>query len=147
MQNRTISVAALVIMSGETLLSVRKRDTTSFILPGGKLEQGESAAQAAVREVHEELGLRVSPQELSLLGRFRAAAANEADRMVSSSVYVFSDLRRSIDPALVAAAAEIEELAWMPLRSLPADTARRQLAPLTREHVVPALLGVLEART
>ncbi|MDQ4110455.1 MAG: NUDIX domain-containing protein, partial [Actinomycetota bacterium] len=39
------------------MLTVRKNGTTKFMLPGGKLEPGESAAEAAVREVAEELGV------------------------------------------------------------------------------------------
>lgn len=39
--------------------------------PGGKLEPGETPAQAAVREVFEESGLRVLEDDLVLLGRIR----------------------------------------------------------------------------
>ncbi|AWB87783.1 8-oxo-dGTP diphosphatase [Mycetocola zhujimingii] len=39
--------------------------------PGGKLEPGETPAQAAVREVFEESGLRVIEDDLVLLGRIR----------------------------------------------------------------------------
>ncbi|WP_029088127.1 NUDIX hydrolase [Brevibacterium album] len=142
-QNRTIAVAALVIMAGENLLTVRKHGTTSFILPGGKLEAGETAAEAVVREVSEELGLSVSGDEIGLLGRFTAGAANEPDHVVESSVFVFSDLRQDFDPAALIGEAEIAELAWMPLRELPEDTPERQVAPLTRDHVVPALLEAM----
>ncbi|GAA2105515.1 NUDIX domain-containing protein [Brevibacterium salitolerans] len=140
LQDRTIVVAALAIVSGGELLTVRKRGTTSFMLPGGKLEPGETAAEAVVREVEEELGLSVGPEEIVPVGRFSAAAANEPGHVVQSSVFTFADAHRVLDPARLRATAEIEELAWLPLHALPADTAERQLAPLTREHVVPALL-------
>jgi 8-oxo-dGTP diphosphatase len=39
--------------------------------PGGKLEPGETAAQAAVREVFEEAGLRINEADLIPLGRIR----------------------------------------------------------------------------
>ena len=48
---------------GRTLLLVN-RDTGGFMLPGGALDPGESAAAAVVREVREETGLVVCPSHL-----------------------------------------------------------------------------------
>ena len=42
------------------LLLVRRCDSGAWELPGGRVDVGETAAQAAVREVAEEAGLRVS---------------------------------------------------------------------------------------
>src|SRR3954454_5493889 len=39
------------------------------VAPGGKLDAGESAGVAAIREVREAVGLRVDPSALVLLGR------------------------------------------------------------------------------
>jgi 8-oxo-dGTP diphosphatase len=69
------------------VLSVRKRGTDRFMLPGGKPEPGESPADAAAREVAEELGVVVPVEELVLLGRFEAAAANEPGHTVRSTVF------------------------------------------------------------
>lgn len=40
----------------------------NFVGPGGKLEPGESPAEAAVREVEEESGVRVHPADLEARG-------------------------------------------------------------------------------
>src|SRR5699024_9883355 len=48
------------------LLTVRKQGTSRFMLPGGKLDPGEDAQQAAVREVAEELGLTIDSGDLTL---------------------------------------------------------------------------------
>ena len=54
----TIGVAVAVLKSGQILL-VKREDFAIWALPGGGIESGESIAQAAVREVCEETGLRV----------------------------------------------------------------------------------------
>jgi len=126
-----ITVAAVVFRdAGGRMLAVRKRGTDRFLLPGGKLEPGESPAEAAAREVQEELGVRVTPDELTLLGEFEAAAANEPDHVVRSTVFTH--------PAAITpyAAAEIAELRWASLEELSSDPS---VAALTRDHVVPAL--------
>ncbi len=112
------------------VLTVRKRGTRRFMLPGGKPEGDETPDQTAVRECAEELGASLEPASLRLLGRFEAAAANEPGHRIESTVLVYPDLPPH------ARAAEIAELRWLdPTAPLPAD-----LAPLLADHVVPALL-------
>lgn len=54
----TLGAAAVVLRDGEVLL-IKRRDFEVWALPGGGIEAGESAAQAAVREVREETGIEV----------------------------------------------------------------------------------------
>ncbi|WP_276606443.1 NUDIX domain-containing protein [Nocardioides sp. GY 10127] len=121
-------LAAVAFVCDGALLTVRKAGTERYLLPGGKLEPGESPLQAAVREVAEEIGLDV--EELTELGVYSAAAANEPGRSLVSTVYV-GELTG--EPR---ACGEIAELRWSSLVAPPAD-----LAPLLAEHVVPALLA------
>ncbi len=126
-----VTVAAVVLRDAAgRVLSVRKAGTTRYILPGGKIEPGESPAEAALREVAEELAVELAPEALVPLGAFEAAAANEADHVVRSTVFTH--------PARVrpAASAEIAELRWASLDELATDET---VAALTRLHVVPAL--------
>ena len=115
------------------LLLVRKRGTHAFMLPGGKVEPGETHPEAAVREVREEIGLSLSPDQLGLLGHWTAGAANEPGLLISSEVFTAPLVG---EPA---AAAEIEELRWLPLR--PDAVHAPRLSPMLVEHVIPALLG------
>ncbi|TDD94803.1 NUDIX hydrolase [Jiangella asiatica] len=124
-------VAAVCFLDDRSrVLTVRKRDTAAFMLPGGKLEPGEDAAAAALREVHEEIGVRLRAADLTELGRWTAAAANEPDAGVAATVYTASL------PAPPVAAREIAELRWMHPAHDGAD-----VAPLLRDHVFPALAG------
>ncbi len=125
-----IRVSAVVLRDANgAVLTVRKRGTDRFMLPGGKPEQGEDAATTAARECREEIGVDLHPGTLVPLGVFRAAAANEAGYQVEGAVFAYAGL---VEPA---AAAEIAELRWLdPRGPLPGD-----LAPLLRDRVLPAL--------
>lgn len=136
-----IRVSALVLLHPHEplLLMVRKEGTTSFMLPGGKPEPGESPEATIVREISEELGLTLETDRLSPLGTFAADAANEADHRVIGDVFCYEGLPAELNVERINHQAEIAEAAWFPYAPMPADTAERQFAPLTRLKVIPAL--------
>jgi 8-oxo-dGTP pyrophosphatase MutT (NUDIX family) len=51
----------------EVLIGTRRDDKTKLVLPGGKLDKGETPHEAAVRELKEETGIRA--KSLTKLGR------------------------------------------------------------------------------
>jgi len=53
-----LGVTVAVIEQGQILL-IQREDFKVWALPGGKVEQGESVAQAGIREVREETGIEV----------------------------------------------------------------------------------------
>lgn len=59
-----VASLAAVFDEEERLLVMDRSDGTGWGLPGGKLNVGESTAEAAVREVREETGVEVRPAEL-----------------------------------------------------------------------------------
>jgi 8-oxo-dGTP diphosphatase len=127
-QAATIEIAAAVVLNGDgELLLVRKRGTSAFMQPGGKIEPDEAPVDALVRELREELGMVIDPGDPVYLGRFSAQAANEPDALVVAELF---ELVVDIDPV---PAAEIEEMIWVSPES-PEELA---LAPLTRDAVLP----------
>lgn len=115
------------------VLNVRKRGTTSLMLPGGKHEPGEDPRDTAVREFVEELGISLDVATLTPLGVFSASAANEPGHTVEATVFEHPFL---IEAASAQPCAEIEYLEWVD----PAQ-ARPDMAPLNTEFVFPALLA------
>ena len=57
--------AVLLDESGENVLLTRRADNGQWCLPGGRVEPGESVAEACVREVREETGIQVQVVRLT----------------------------------------------------------------------------------
>jgi 8-oxo-dGTP pyrophosphatase MutT (NUDIX family) len=126
---RIIVSAVCVYDAAGRLLTVRKRGTDRFMHPGGKPEPGESALQAAARELQEEVGIVVDPRELELMGVWLAQAANEAATEIEATVFTAPGVWEAHPSA------EIAEIRWLDLSAeLPDD-----LAPLLTDHILPAL--------
>jgi 8-oxo-dGTP diphosphatase len=121
-----IAAALLIGADGRTLL-VRKRGTQAFMQPGGKIDAGESAAEALVRELYEELGLVIAQEHAQFLGEFSAVAANEPGFEVNCQLYQLH-VEQEVVPA-----AEIEEIIWVDASSID----HLHLAPLTRDSILP----------
>jgi 8-oxo-dGTP pyrophosphatase MutT (NUDIX family) len=82
------AVALVVVpgVNGEPAFLLTRRERTlnhhggQFALPGGRIDAGESAADAARRELHEELGVRLEPD----------AVLGELDDFATRSGYVIT---------------------------------------------------------
>jgi 8-oxo-dGTP pyrophosphatase MutT (NUDIX family) len=129
-----VRVSAVLVTDERGLaLLVRKAGTELFMQPGGKPEPAESALDAAVRELAEEVGVQVPPARLRSLGRFRAAAANEIGHQVVADAFALVLSAGEADASV--ARAEIAEAVW----ATPRQMAAMPLAPLTRDHLLPLL--------
>ncbi|CAL8896014.1 NUDIX hydrolase [Kocuria varians] len=113
-------------------LTVRKRGTGMFMFPGGKPEADETPREAGIREVREELGLELPPEDLVLVGEWHTDAANEPGHALHSHVFLSTvPLTETPIPA-----AEIEELRWQPLDGV---DGVEDLAPLSRWYALPVV--------
>ena len=122
-----VSAAVIVDEAGRVLV-VRKQGTSMFMQPGGKPEAGESPAQTLVRELAEEVGLRLDEADLAPVGEFSAPAANEPGFEVVADVF-----RVDIGDQTPVAAAEIAELRWVTR----AEASEIDVAPLAAAYFLP----------
>src|SRR6516165_10072820 len=104
--HREILKVGLAVTDMDRLLVVRKKGTSSYILPGGKPENGESDLQALAREIEEELGCQLNPATIVFLGCFSDTAAEMANTRVTVRLYGAQLLG---DPS---PRSEIETLKW-----------------------------------
>lgn len=98
-------IASAVITHEGKVLLVRRRvkeGSLSWQFPGGEVEAGESAGQAAVREVREETGLNV--EDLEVLGK--RIHPNTGRMMVYVACSVISGRAQVIDDD------ELDSLTW-----------------------------------
>lgn len=134
--SRIIRIAAALLLNANGLtLLVRKRGTTAFMQPGGKIEAHELPVHALARELEEELDLQIDPAQAIFLGQFSAPAANEPGFVVQADIF-----QLTID-AQVTPAAEIEEVIWID----PATDPVIELAPLTQDVILPFYRASLTA--
>ncbi|RAX15453.1 NUDIX domain-containing protein [Pseudarthrobacter sp. AG30] len=133
MKDRIVVSAVCVFDDAGRLLTVRKRGTAMFMHPGGKPEPGETAVQAAARELAEEVGIVVPPQELELMGVWVADAANEAATDIEATVFLAPGTWQA-NPA-----AEIAEIRWLDYAGRDGACLPADLAPLLTDHILPVL--------
>lgn len=128
----------VVVLDGRDRVAVHQRAAWKDVWPsrwdlcfGGVLDAGESWVAAAARELAEEAGLVVGPEQLERLG----AGRYEDDRVrEQAEVY----LVRSDEP-LTFADGEVAAADWVPLAGLGEWLAAHDVVPDSRALVVPLL--------
>ena len=138
--HRVVNVCAVAIRNRDGLvLTVRKRGSDGFMMPGGKPEPGETPVQTACREVNEEIGLTPDPSRMHHRGLLEAAALTEAGFTVRAETFEYAPTDEQYEQLVtLVPQAEIAELRWVdPAMARPSDIAAQ--APLNTEQIFPLL--------
>ena len=99
-------LAWLEIQDNHILLT-KSYGKDKYYIPGGKRELGETDEQALLREIHEELTVRIDPRTLQFIGVFEAQAHGQpAGVSVKMTCYTGAYVGE------LEASAEIEALKW-----------------------------------
>ncbi|GIM96281.1 NUDIX hydrolase [Paractinoplanes toevensis] len=113
----------LVLSHGDRVLLARRENTGyadgQWNLPSGKLEHGEDALTGMIREAREEIGLRLTPDELRLATTIHQQNPDGSTRI--GLVFLATH-----DPARHGTPINAEPhkcggIAWFPATDLPAD--------------------------
>jgi 8-oxo-dGTP diphosphatase len=115
----------VIIRCGEEILLVRDSgryffDADSWTIPGGGIQRGEEASVAAVREIHEELGIKLEPEELKQIAQM--VSGGNGLRYTA----LFFEVKLARKPTIEALSNELSEAQWFP-------RSEAQQLPLKRE--------------
>lgn len=127
----TFGVNVAVLQDNQVLL-IKRRDFPVWSLPGGAIDNGESVAQAAIRETREETGLEV------VLDRLVGVYSRPNWRLGGDHNIVFT--AKPIGGMLRTATSETVDTQYYNVTNIPAD-----LLWYHHQRIVDALSGVLGA--
>jgi 8-oxo-dGTP diphosphatase len=125
-------IGALILRDGRVLLCRKRRDTSRLILPGGRIEPGESDVACLARELREELG-DVTLARAERIGAYQDRAALDDPSAVKTVRITLYRCEIAGEPA---PAAEIGELIWFGPDADPA-----LLSPILVNRIFPDLLA------
>jgi 8-oxo-dGTP pyrophosphatase MutT (NUDIX family) len=104
----TILVAAVALVRDRQVLMVTARGRDDIYMPGGKIDPGETAFDAAIREAREEVSVELDPTSVDELFTVTVQAHGEPDgRLVEMRVFAGST---NDDPV---ASAEVDAVHWV----------------------------------
>jgi 8-oxo-dGTP pyrophosphatase MutT (NUDIX family) len=125
---KTLITAGLVVVKDRKLLLAFSNNKKAFYLPGGKTDQGETTAEALVREIREELNVSLDPGALRFYMYVEALAYGEKENILMKQDCFRADL-----PVMPRPSAEIGDLRYF-------DTQRYRREP----QQVPGVITVME---
>ncbi|WP_423921163.1 NUDIX hydrolase [Frigoribacterium sp. 2-23] len=106
-----IVVSAVALIRDRRLLMVTSRGRDVLYLPGGKVEPGESAVAAAIREAREEISVDLAPESMAEAFTVTTQAHGEAEgRQVVMTLFTGTLADGSAEPT---AAAEVDSVHWV----------------------------------
>lgn len=130
-----INKSALLILNDDAtkFLALKKADASvpHWLMPGGKIEDGETFTEAAVREIMEELGCSLDEKTMSFVGEYEAPASGAPDKTVNIKLYTgrFTGMPE--------ARSEIRELGWLSKESVRDE----MVSEIIREKIIPDLVS------
>ncbi len=125
-----IHKVGLLVLNGKSVLLCEQHDHPSlYILPGGKIEPGETELECLARELHEELG-DVTASNLVKLGQYHHHTAGDPPRAIRIDLYSGS-LQGTPQPH-----SEIARLVWFDDSGDPL-----LLPPSLRDLIFPDLIA------
>jgi 8-oxo-dGTP pyrophosphatase MutT (NUDIX family) len=124
----SLPCAGLIYIENKKLLLAFSKNKQCFYLPGGKIDEGETAAAALCREIAEELNIYLQEDELEFYTHISALAYGEKVGVMMEQDCFLAD--KTEEPK---ASAEISELRYFTLKEYLAETNKAPGAVMVLE--------------
>lgn len=117
---RTLVLSKTIVFNGDgKLLTLRRSDDShhrpgGFDLPGGKLDEGESVLEGALREAEEESGLHLSADNMQLVFADNHVGRRGSDEEDLNIIWI-GYVTKLVDDTLIQLSAEHKQYAWQTL--------------------------------
>ena len=105
---REIDKVAFICTFEGKILTAKSHGKDKFYIPGGKRENGESDKQTLIREVMEELSVKINPETISFVGTFLAPAHDKPEGTTVKMACYYAKYSGELK-----ANHEIEEIKWL----------------------------------
>ena len=128
--NKTIEVVGTMFFQDGKLLIDKPRSKPTFQMIGGKVEEGETIREAAIRECHEELGEKAIFDELLLefVMDFEEIATSDPTKRIHMNIFQYKGQLKGE----LTISEEIERFMWFGAnddKSILSNTLRNEIVP------------------
>jgi mutator protein MutT len=136
-----IHKAGAILLRDKKLLLTHELGKKFYLAPGGIVETGETSEEAVIRELEEEVNIKVTPANLDFFGTFYAQAAGAEDKYLQMDVYLVKNWSGEPTPSSIEE--EIDAIAWVNTLTKPDNI---QIGSIFEHQVMPTLkkLGLID---
>lgn len=131
MHTKNIQRAGGILIKDRKFMLERHGGKLTCLVPGGKLEPGETPEQALVREFEEEFHLEISIADLELLGTFTAQAVHSPESQVTLHTFL---IQKWVDNLVLDDG--IESVVWINSKNV----KDYELGQIALKNVLPLLV-------
>lgn len=123
-----------ILLKDRKFLVTHAQGKKFYIAPGGIIEDGETAEQALIRELAEEININVKPEDLTPFGTYYAPAAGAEDKFLQMDVFLVKNWEGVPTPS--SGAETIDDIKWINTLNIPQDI---KIGSIFEHEVMPKL--------
>ena len=110
---KEVDKIAFIETKNGQILSTKSKGKSKYYIPGGKRELGETDKQTLIREVFEELDVKIKSKTIKYLGTFKAQSDGAKEGVLVKMTCYKAEYEGVLKPKN-----EIEEIKWLNYKDL-----------------------------